>query len=299
MIRSVHRVLKYLGRTEQMALDREWTKFKPVGDMPDKRGQRSVTGECALCQEEAQLQRSHYLPAAFYRMLRAPEGGVVRIDTRRKSIVSIDQQYQKHLLCEKCEHRFKVRGEDAAIDACLKQTGSFPLAEQLGSQTPVTIGNLRLYHIGFGHTIENADKLAYFAASICWRGSIADWGDKTTSAYFGTLGKYTEDFRAYLRGESSILKCAAIDIYAVLDKRKRAAMKVMTTPHRYKDKLWQHEFQIPGMRFVVNVGQAVTDEAARRTYSPIFVDWDHELETKKLATFIRKFEVKGKLKDRL
>ena len=88
-----------------------------------------MISRCKLCLQSRELRSSHLLPAAFYTRLRSHDGGVVRIDTQRRTIIATDRQYQTSLLCDDCEHRLKVGGEDTAIGLSMGNDGTFPLAD--------------------------------------------------------------------------------------------------------------------------------------------------------------------------
>jgi len=131
---------------------------------------------CALCGRLATLRQSHYLPAAFFRRMHANGRRPIFVDGRRKMYKTT--QVKAKLLCDKCEHRLKVGGEDWATDCTLKSTGSFLLRDLLIRRRPdALIGTPPRANAYWSNRLPELQhtKLLYFAASVLWRGSVLDW----------------------------------------------------------------------------------------------------------------------------
>lgn len=138
---------------------------------------------CALCGMPATLRDSHYLAAAFSRRLHGEEGGKtlppISLDAER-TMYNCKQVHTK-LLCDACEHRFKVQGEDWVIDCTCQKDGRFPLRDLLLQSTP--IGQVGPTPAGRRADIYTARRtsglrhteIIYFAASVFWRGWAFDW----------------------------------------------------------------------------------------------------------------------------
>jgi len=94
---------------------------------------------CALCGFSANLRSSHYLAAGFFRRLHGNDAGQVTppILLNPRLIVYSCRQPQANLLCDDCEHRFKVGGEDWVIDCTARTDGSFPLRDLLLLHAPL------------------------------------------------------------------------------------------------------------------------------------------------------------------
>lgn len=88
------------------------------------------------------------------------------------------KQAQTETLCDRCEHRFKVHGEDWVIECTYQKDGRFPLRDLLFQSTRVGfVGQPPRAGIYAGKQIPGVrhPEIIYFAASVFWRGSAFDW----------------------------------------------------------------------------------------------------------------------------
>ncbi len=221
-------------------------------------GSKVVIGTCRLClKANRELCDSHYVPAAVYRQLREdkakkPDPWVI---TPRAS-VQTSRQLSAHLLCEDCEGMFSSNGEDWVGRHFLKANGSFKLATILAAQTPLAATSDDPTRVYLAANIPEVDPsaLAYFAASVFWRGSIYPWNDERTIPV--PLGKYGEDFRKYLLGESPFPTHAAL----IVSVRQGGDVS-MTTMLPYAGKVdgaRGYNFLMPGLAFVLGVGRDIS-----------------------------------------
>jgi hypothetical protein len=156
-------------------------------------------GKCKLClANSVELHDSHFLPKGVYRILR--DDGASKPDpwiiTERKA-VQISLQLKAALLCHDCEQRFSRQGENWVLANCLRRDGTFPLASILASRTPDIFSDSNPTRVYFAATIPeiNSRALAYFAASMFWRGSIHPWNHDGSIPV--ELGPFRESFRKY------------------------------------------------------------------------------------------------------
>jgi hypothetical protein len=170
--------------------------------------------QCKLClQNVASLEDSHFLSAGIYRVLR---------DEREKNpnpwlltkttAVQTSRQMTAPLLCRACEQHFSKYGENWVLGHCLRKDRSFPLASILASKTPDVSSDKTTTRIYYASTIPeiNISALAYFAASIVWRGSIHPWNDDGSIPV--RLGPFQEQFRQYLMGLESFPKDCSLSV---------------------------------------------------------------------------------------
>jgi hypothetical protein len=125
-----------------------------------------TTGACRLCGEIRELQRSHFLPAAFYAMARkaSPTGEpVVLMGT---TMVMIDKEARTPLLCSGCEERFNQRGENWVIRHCWRSPTDFPLLDRLRVPEPFTLEPGFASFQASAITGIDLSQLVYFAASV-------------------------------------------------------------------------------------------------------------------------------------
>jgi len=80
----------------------------------------ATVGNCALCGSLAEIRESHYLSAAFFRRLHGEDDdGEVTfpISMNADRLMYNCNQPTAQLLCDACEHRFKVQGKTMSLDA--------------------------------------------------------------------------------------------------------------------------------------------------------------------------------------
>jgi len=147
--------------------------------------------------------RSHFLPAAAYRIMRDEKLKNPNPYLLTKvSAAQTSWQMRAHLLCHECEQRFQANGESWVFKRCLQKDGSFPLQDILASRRPeMGSGQTTEVHYAVNIAEMNVAALAYFAASMFWRGSIHGWNlDGSVPV---KLGPFQEPIRRYLMGESA------------------------------------------------------------------------------------------------
>lgn len=155
-------------------------------------------GTCALCLNEAELQESHFLSAAVYRILRCDpsRGNPNPWEVTTKGSRQTSRQVKVRLLCWHCEQRLSTNGEHWVFTNGLRRDGSFRLMKALAGHTPVAENpNTKIYR-----AIEipeiNITALTYFALSMFWKGSIHPWNSDGSCPV--SLGMYKEPVRQYL-----------------------------------------------------------------------------------------------------
>jgi hypothetical protein len=141
----------------------------------------SVIGQCKLClQSDAELQDSHYLSKGIYKRLRDERAANPNpfLITRTKGLQT-SFQLKRPLFCKPCEVRQNSGGEAWVLRHCLQSDGKFPLRDILADITPDLHspgGPTKMYWAANIPEIRTAE-IAYFAASIFWRGTLYPWND--------------------------------------------------------------------------------------------------------------------------
>jgi hypothetical protein len=212
-----------------------------------------VGSKCKLCLKEGvELQRSHFIPKAAYRLLldkTAKNRNPYLINN--KSIVQTSDQLAAFLLCRDCEQMFHRKGESWFLKHCLRKN-SFLFQEMLVARAPVASQpGTDVYYLAQIPEI-NIAALAYFASSIFWRGSIHWWDAGRPLPV--KLGPYGELFRKYLKGEADFPKDAILQ-GAVL-KGQGQYSRVITEPFGERtDTYHRFTFTMGGISFVLMVGK--------------------------------------------
>jgi hypothetical protein len=159
------------------------------------------TGKCKLClQEKVELRDSHLIPAGAYRLIRSSDGSSPIV---MKSSVTIkkDEQVSDYVLCEPCEQRINKGGEEYVLAHCNNFAGGFRLSDILNALQPLEVHGTTAVYAGSQSSEIDLDRLAYFGASVLWRGSAHSWRSGKDPLRTPSLGSYEEHFRKYLIGQ--------------------------------------------------------------------------------------------------
>ena len=217
----------------------------------------SVVGQCRLClRNGVELRDSHFLSKGIYKILRDataknPNPFLITPSTS----VQTSEQLKRHLLCGDCEGRLSKYGERWVLGQCLHNNGTFPLASKLSRTSPdiQTHGNpTRIYYSDRIPDIRVSD-LAYFAASIFWRGSIYPWNEDGSTPV--DLGPFQERFRRYLIGDEAFPAYACLWV-AVREGTEFNRLTHVPTLARANG-LHAYKFPMPGLAFTLIVSKNI------------------------------------------
>src|SRR5579859_3318029 len=142
-----------------------------------------IVGTCALCRTSAKLCDSHVLPKSLYRLMhlsthKNPNPNLVT----QGFVGKTSRQVRSHLLCPVCEKRFDENGEKWVMRNCYRGKGVFRLREMLEKAQPIEGTPEAAF---FGTTQcpgVDYQKLAYFAMSVYWRGSLSRFGESVATS---------------------------------------------------------------------------------------------------------------------
>ncbi len=209
-----------------------------------------VVGVCALCQETKSLCLSHLIPAFIHRLVkRNQELVVVASDKTYSSSLEI----REHLLCSACEEVFG-KAERSVSQLFIQRDGRFPLRDRL-LDAPTLVGD-EYSSVKSGRALrdEELKMLTYFALSVFWRGSVGTWeygGRRPKKNCLG--GKYEETLRRYLLGKADVPDSMSL---MVMVSRRPVPIPFIHVPVSSRNHGYHvHRFYIPGMQFILNVGQ--------------------------------------------
>jgi hypothetical protein len=184
------------------------------------------------------------------------------------------------LLCKGCEQRLSKEGENWVLANCLKKDGSFPLAEILASRTPDVSSDTNPTRVYWAVNIPqvNSQALAYFAASMFWRGSIHPWSQGTVPVKLGPFG---EPFRKYLMGQDDFPNHCAL-LVAVREGKAIDRLTHIPVGER-REFCHIYKFPMPGLAFSLAVGKNIPAHFRRSCFvhmpdnpimvSPIIEEW--------------------------
>ena len=210
---------------------------------------------CKLClRNGVNLENSHFLPAGVYRILRDDmEKNPNPWLLTAKGAVQTSQQMTARLLCRDCEQRLSRNGENWVLRNCLKRDGSFPMASVLASRAPDADSPASPTKLYFASKIPeiNIHALAYFAASVFWRGSIHPWN--TDGSVPVKLGELQEQFRLHLMGMDAFPRDCGL---TVMVREGKETDRVTSPPYGGGPGTFQiYKFPMPGLAFWIIVGR--------------------------------------------
>ena len=235
-------------------------------------------GICRLCKANETLVKSHLIPKGFYKKITPTNQGAT-ILTREKTFTS-SRQMQDELLCLECENRFSIR-ENYVLSITPQLDGKFPLRDWLKHAKLITEVHGGLALEGDSVSALNVEQLAYFAASVFWRGSAHYWQCYGRKVNSGKLGeKYDEQFRRFLLGQLSFPNDARLIVIAGNSDKPTMALSHPVRGRR--EGYYIHRFSVPGIQFLLQIGQRVPKDSENCciVHSPkhtIFLgSWDQE-----------------------
>jgi hypothetical protein len=250
-----------------------------------------MKGQCKLClRDDVELQKSHFIPAAAFRLLMDQTAKNPRpFLINNRTIIQTNEQQTARLLCRDCEQRFHREGESWFFKHCLRKN-TFILQDILARHAPVASdkAGTDVYHAAQIPEI-SIPALAYFAASIFWRGAVHSWGNDSFPV---KLGPFEESFRKYLMGESDFPQDTSLQ-FAVLKGRGQFDRYTTEPCGERKDFGHLFKFTMGGVSFRLAVGKNVPDFLHRlccvrslgnTVISTVLLDrWSEEEAVKKIT----------------
>lgn len=223
-----------------------------------------MIGQCKLCLSAGvQLLRSHFLPAAMYRILRSDStpNNPHHWTISERGAVQSSKQLWAWLLCTSCERRFASQGEDWIFRHGLRPDRTFPLATALSKRTPDSVSPQKDARVYYAANIPdvNVHAITYFAASMFWRAAIHPW--RTDGGYPLKLGLWEERFRRYLVGEADFPADTAL-LVIVRDRRETDGFAYNPMGGRLpmsSGTVHAHKFSMPGFAFKLTVSKNVPE----------------------------------------
>jgi len=218
-------------------------------------------GKCKLCLKDRELQESHLLPAAVYRMCRPESGEItdpvgIRNDrkTRTLRVFQSSRQITGHVLCSDCEQILNVNGEDWVLPQ-LSTLQGFPLYNKLTTVKPEMVEQDVAAYASIKVPDIRTDFLIHFAMGIFWRAGVHNWqtGHGTLRL---ELGPYQDEMRSFLLG-GPFPKHAFLMINVV-----PPSLPTISAYLPYSSRtagITFHSFYVPGIEFMLTLGKATPD----------------------------------------
>lgn len=198
-----------------------------------------MLGTCKLCKFQKDLQESHLMPRALYRMARGSgtkgnqDPHVLTAKVRKPT----SHQIKDYVLCRDCEQRFSKNGEDYVMRLVTKQHGQFPLLDMLNAIPPSLKTAKWIAYLATDSPGIDRAKIAYFALSVFWRASVHTWEQESGEKTRIDLGKkYNEEIRRYLLGETPIPKNANLLVAVCSDELSQKTFFAPEENSKVKDR---------------------------------------------------------------
>ena len=163
-------------------------------------------GTCSLCRQDKLPRASHFIPAALY-----PKNKKIAMATL-SGVTPAPKEIMDYLLCGDCEERFNRNGESEVLRLLAPKAKNevFPLRERVRNAPVVVTVEGMTGHDSRAIEID-AERLAYFALSVIWRGAVHSWtlpdGSKCRRC---RLGRHEEPIRQFLIGQTPFPQDAAV-----------------------------------------------------------------------------------------
>ena len=92
-------------------------------------------GKCICQRESVELQDSHLIPKAVYRLIEKSHGGKAPIIVKSVTLQK-NEQVRAHVFCDSCEQRFSDYGEQWTLDHCNRFAEGFRLQKTVSTLRP-------------------------------------------------------------------------------------------------------------------------------------------------------------------
>jgi hypothetical protein len=238
----------------------------------------AVVGDCGLCQKMGvELLDSHYVPRSLYKLIRDPRfqnphpvliaGGASRISSRQAS---------DYFLCADCEDRFSKRCESWVLANCWRDEKTFKLRDALLESKPLA-GSTADTKIYLGEQIPGVepDKLAYFGASIFWRGAARAWQIDQVRVPRLPFSRYEELFRLFLLDKGPWPEKAVMYIFVGAGMESMRNNIVLIPAKISTNGSYIYRFRIPGITYLLLLGERFKKYRSMCTYHakgrPIYI----------------------------
>jgi hypothetical protein len=192
-----------------------------------------------MCLQNGDLQDSHLMPRALYRMARGSgtRGNQDPHALNAKGSKPTSYQVTDYVFCHDCEQRLCKNGENYVMPLVTKRNGDFPLLEMLNAIPPTAkTARWKVYSAADTPALDRA-KIAYFAVSLFWRASVHTWEEESGEKVRIDLGKkYNEEIRKYLLGESAMPSRGNLLVAVCSDEVSQKSFFVPAENERVKDR---------------------------------------------------------------
>ena len=213
-------------------------------------------GLCGLCKNHRIIVNSHLIAKSIYKIIANVSFSRSPVLTNGKKSVKTSKQVTSHFLCTSCEGRLSKYGEDHVLRYTYRDASKFRFQEILEGLIPEFEMDNALVFSGNKIPIIKISHFIHFAVGVFWKASAGKWyvhGKQLSNKQLGK--KYERQFREFLLGLSQFPENAVLTMSVSNEKEP---FPIVIFPRYYKhDGYFQHRFYIPGIEFILWVGNLV------------------------------------------
>lgn len=251
-------------------------------------------GKCPMCVTHKELIRSHLMSSGLYGLCDAPDSDPVVVT--QEVVMQTGRELKDYVLCGNCDNSLSENGESWILPKLARIDGSFPLYEMVRKIGPEYTDERSTLFAAAKNTEVKCEKIIHYAMSTFFKAAVHPWRGGRAEPLID-LGKYTEPVRAFLRDEAPFPEKMAL----MVGMSPAPARSIMfTQPYRGSARETHNFiFCVPGMEFVLLVGNGVTEETRRISFAPailrpLLVMKDLSEETLKIARGVSRKAHKSK-----
>jgi len=212
---------------------------------------------CGLCKIKNDLVESHLIPKSIYRII-VNESNNLRnpILIKGNNAMPTSKQVKSYFLCSGCEEILNKYGEDHVLRYTYRNKNNFKFQNILkGLEPEELIDNAYVFSVNQISEIK-MNHFLHFAAGVFWKASAGKWKFLREPLRNNQLGKkYEEKLRKFLKGDSPFPENLVLTMS--VSNEESPFPTVIFPDHEKRDGFFQHRFYIPGIEFILWVGNLV------------------------------------------
>lgn len=215
--------------------------------------------QCGMCKAQKALVESHLIPKSIYRIIVRKSISRSPVSIKGGKFVKTSNQVKAHFLCSCCEAKLSKHGEDHVLRYTYRDAGEFKFQETLVGIKPEFEMDSTLVFSGSKIPKIKISHFVHFAAGVFWKASAGKWKFLGKQLANNQLGKkYENQFREFLLGSSQFPEKAVLTMRV---SNERNPFPIAIFPNCYKHNgYFQHRFYIPGIEFILWVGNIVPEK---------------------------------------
>jgi len=220
-----------------------------------------IRGNCKLCLSEAELQDSHLLPRAIYKLFRSdksPNPNPILVTSQ--NVLQTSDRIKAHLLCSQCEELLNAKGERWTLPLLAKPNGKFPFFDLLLQRPPDCYVDRTAAFAASRNANIDVGSLSHFAIGVFWKASVHDWTKNNGNEQI-RLGPYGELLRSYLLADGALRLPDGIALtVAVLPPPVKTILAYSPLVGDKQEMIRTFRFYVPGFLFALSVGRSLEPE---------------------------------------